>query len=584
MKKRILFSIILTALLACLFVIGASAATIYKDASGNTLFSYETFATKEEVTEHFGFANDASVGTIKSYTGSFPKTNEQGVELTWYVTATATEGSNTVITVSSGTTVGDVGSVNEEGVYSYNSGFNKQNIVSANFPDNAGIKKLGFGSYGSYSSSFPKANHHLLFIYCPNTLTEFGFNFIQSMPVIVCEIDDETPVTEIPQNFAHDARNLREINIPASVITINGDSGKNGAPFYANYSLATVTFASMDNLITMKKSVFSNCISLQTIKLPNSVTEIGERCFENCKLLTSVNLGASLVKTTGYSVFRLSNNLSVYYVPSTLTTVYQHTFTHDSGSGPANTVFFYAGTKTEFEAFYNASVSGKNNDRVTNGYKEEYVVEWDSTKPDSYYIDLATSENHKLYVINYNKCEAFYDGNHKFGETVYGFTGENYLSSFLATGVCENCESRVVEELCKALFTNKGYSKEEGGSFFTYGFVANRDEIAKYEKFTGERVLYGIIAANKSLSSDGALLDANGNAIEGAISADFTNMDYTIYNVKITGIGEENKASDLYCSAYVVDCGIISYIGNTVTDTSSLISYDKIDAIIPDEE
>ena len=584
MKKRILFSIILTALLACLFVIGASAATIYKDASGNTLFSYETFASTDEVTAYFGFEYKDAVGSIKSYTGSFPKTNEKGEELTWYVTATATEGSNTVITVASGTTVGDVGTVNDAGVYSYNSGFNKQNIVSANFPDNAGIKTLGFGSYGSYSGSFPKANHHLLFVYCPNTLTEFGFNFIQSMPVLVCEIDDETPVTEIPQNFAHDARNLRKINIPASVVTINGNSSSQGAPFYRNVMLQSVTFASDENLTTMKNYCFSDCISLTQLKVPNSVTQIGGQCFQNCRKLEKVWLGASLEKTTSISVFRLCNSLKVYYVPSTLTTVNQHTFTHDSGNGPTDTVFFYAGTRAQFDVFYQAAVSGGRNDRVTAGYKEEYIVEWDSTMPDSYYTDLATSENHKLYVINYNKCEAFYGGDHEFGETEYGFTGEKYLSSYCATGVCHNCENEVVEELCAALFTNKGYSKENGGSFFTYGFVADKDEIAKYEQATGEKVSYGIIAAKKSLSADGALIDANGNAIEGAIAADFTAMDYTIYNVKITGIGEENKASEIYCCAYIVDGGVASYIGDSVSSTSVLISYNQIQSPTSDEE
>ncbi|MBQ4108808.1 MAG: hypothetical protein IJC80_05350, partial [Clostridia bacterium] len=142
----------------------------------------------------------------------------------------------------------------------------------------------------------------------------------------------------------------------------------------------------------------------------------------------------------------------------------------------------------------------------------------------------------------------------------------------------------VVEELCAALFTNKGYSKENGGSFFTYGFVADKDEIAKYEQATGEKVSYGIIAAKKSLSADGALIDANGNAIEGAIAADFTAMDYTIYNVKITGIGEENKASEIYCCAYIVDGGVASYIGDSVSSTSVLISYNQIQSPTSDEE
>ena len=288
MKKRILLCLCIIAMLVCIFAISTSASTIYKDANGNEMFRYDVFANSDEVSAYFGFANDNSIGTIKSYQGSFPKTDTEGNELTWYVTGTEAVGGDTVITVASGTTVGVVGTVNDSGVYNFNSGFKKENIVSANFPDNAGILKLGFGSYGSYSGSFPKAGYNLLFLYCPNTLVEFGFKFVQSMPVIVCEIDDETPVTEIPQNFAHDARNLRAINIPASVVTMNGDSGKNGAPFYCNYMLSSVTFASDNTLKVMKKSCFANCHSLKEIKIPVSVTELGERCFENCKNLEKI--------------------------------------------------------------------------------------------------------------------------------------------------------------------------------------------------------------------------------------------------------------------------------------------------------
>ena len=600
MKKKILLALVLTVVFTCLFVIGVSATTIYKDANGTELFRYETFATSDEVSAHFGFAYDDAIGVIKSYTGSFPKTNADGKELTWYVTATATDGDDTVITVASGTTVGDVGTVNDAGVYTFNKGYSKDKIVSANFPDNAGIKTFGFGSYGSYSSTFPKANYNLLFVYCPNTLTEFGFNFVQSMPVLVCEIDDETPVTAIPQNFAHDARNLREINIPVTVEIINGDSSSKGAAFYRNVMLQNVTFASDDNLKTMKNYCFADCISLTQVKIPNSVTQIGGQCFQTCKKLEKIWLGASLEKTTSISVFRLCNNLKVYYVPSTLTTVNQHTFTHDSGAGPSDTVFFYAGTRAQFDVFYQAAVAGGKNERVTNGYKEAYIVEWDPTKPDSYYTNLATTEGHKLYVINYNVCDAFYGSKHNItvaeGNECCGICSQceqkqmlpeneqthhnawifnggeavNFTVAFTAEHKCVWCGTPDGEtETIGAIFTSNGISYiEDAKEVANYGpgvyeqIKIDTTSLEKYAQYSGQEFDYGIFACTAT-EDEGTPIskgeDGKGTADEKTVFASFTGTEYTYLRIKITGL--ENGAS-LYTGAYLILGDNVSYFSN----------------------
>ena len=617
MKKKILLFLCIVSMLVCLLAISISASTIYKDANGNEMFRYDVFANSDEVSAYFGFANDNSIGTIKSYQGSFPKTDAEGNELTWYVTGTETVGSDTVITVASGTTVGVVGTVNDSGVYNFNSGFKNENIVSANFPDNAGILKLGFGSFGSYSSVFPKANFNLLFIYCPNTLVEFGFNFVQSMPVIVCEVDDETPVTEIPQNFAHDARNLRAINIPASVVTMNGDSGKNGAPFYNNHLLASVTFASDTTLKVMKKSCFTGCHSLTEIKLPNSVTEIGERCFENCKNLEKIYLGASLEKTTGYSVFRLSNKLKVYYLPGTITSVYQHTFTHDSGSGPANTVFFFTGTADEFTTFYNACVAGKNNERVTSGYKAEYVIEWDPTKSDSYYTDLATLEGHKLYIVNYSKCEAFYDGDHVEiendcvfqcdrcdafdGQTkenakhnyVTTITYANYLANGVKTMACQNdgCAHKttpVTESVNPIIPCFMGYSIKEDGNGITFGYTIDYAALDEHAKISGKKIDLGFVVAAQSKVTDNKLLNADGSVVNANVikasvvtwsNVDSENADVIKYcgaDFKLTGdfTGLENVA--ICMAGYLFD-GAVAYLNaNASGEASDYITYGEL--------
>lgn len=571
MKKKFLLTFLILSLLVCVFAISASASVIYKTSDEKVLFTAEV--------------KDGGRNFV-SYEGSFPTTDGNGNALTWYVVNTETVNTDTVHTVASFNTIdttGEHASLSDGGQYKYVNQAKELSVVSVYFPDDANVLTISMSDSGygnAYGHGSDKSN--LLFLRLPNTLTDLPSRICQATNVIDCTVADSAPFETISNTAFYDCTNLRSVDISANVTLIKGSNhSNNGFAFYNCISLVDVDFSENSKLVTIDQNAFNSCKALVEITIPNTVVNLGNNAFMYCSSLTTIRLGANAGKgLDAYNVQSMlygCNSLKYVYMSDTMVpTSGSHLF----DSGASGMVIFYTGSFEEYESLYATLKSLGNNGKFINAT----AVEWDKTKDDQFYKDIAATENKNYVVYGYNACKAFYDNKHEFGETTYYFEKENYLSSFLETGVCENCESRVVEELCKALFTNKGYSKEEGGSFFTYGFVANRDEIAKYEKFTGERVLYGIIAANKSLSSDGALLDANGNAIEGAISADFTNMDYTIYNVKITGIGEENKASDLYCSAYVVDCGIISYIGNTVTDTSSLISYDKIDAIIPDEE
>ena len=571
MKKKFLLTFLILSLLVCVFAISASASVIYKTSDEKVLFTAEV--------------KDGGRNFV-SYEGSFPTTDGNGNALTWYVVNTETVNTDTVHTVASFNTIdttGEHASLSDGGQYKYVNQAKELSVVSVYFPDDANVLTISMSDSGygnAYGHGSDKSN--LLFLRLPNTLTDLPSRICQATNVIDCTVADSAPFEIISNTAFYDCTNLRSVDISANVTLIKGSNhSNNGFAFYNCISLVDVDFSENSKLVTIDQNAFNSCKALVEITIPNTVVNLGNNAFMYCSSLTTIRLGANAGKgLDAYNVQSMlygCNSLKYVYMSDTMVpTSGSHLF----DSGASGMVIFYTGSFEEYESLYATLKSLGNNGKFINAT----AVEWDKTKDDQFYKDIAATENKNYVVYGYNACKAFYDNKHEFGETIYCFEKENYLSSFLATGVCKNCESRVVEELCKALFTNKGYSKEEGGSFFTYGFVANRDEIAKYEKFTGERVLYGIIAANKSLSSDGALLDANGNAIEGAISADFTNMDYTIYNVKITGIGEKNKASDLYCSAYVVDCGIISYIGNTVTDTSSLISYDKIDAIIPDEE
>ena len=76
MKKLLKIALLVT-VFACIFALCASASTIYKDKNGNEIFRYET--TSVSITPNEG--GNATFDVISSYTGEFPKFDENGVHL-----------------------------------------------------------------------------------------------------------------------------------------------------------------------------------------------------------------------------------------------------------------------------------------------------------------------------------------------------------------------------------------------------------------------------------------------------------------------------------------------------------------------
>ena len=298
MKKKLFLFLALTVLAVLMLAVSVSAASYkYKDADGNELYSYD-YDTSSCI-----ISNKAGVG--------FAKEDANGNALTWYITNTVDDGNgNMTYTVAPALTLpvdGDntsvvAGTINASGTYSYASPVATSNVVSANFPDNMGIKTLNFGTYAGNGN---RSISTILFCYLPNTLTTFPGNFVQDTNIIVLDIDFETPVKEIPQNFAHGAYNLTSIKIPSSVEKINGNSPQNGTPFYNCFSLESVTFGPNSQLTTILDHSFDGCKSLVSIELPSTLTTVGTAVFRNTTALESAYL-PDAVTSIGNEFFRNS--------------------------------------------------------------------------------------------------------------------------------------------------------------------------------------------------------------------------------------------------------------------------------------
>lgn len=303
MKKKLLLTLAIVSILVCALALSVSAINYtYKDTeTQETLFSY-TYENEQ-------ISNTSGVG--------FAKEDANGNALTWYITGTETDADgNVTYTVAKALTLpveGDTtslvaGSINSNGAYSYASPVTPNNTVSANFPDNAEIKTLSFGTYAGNGN---RSKSTILFCYLPNTLTALPFNLVQESNVIVVDIDFETPITEIPQNFAYAAKSLQSINIPSSVTKINGNSPQNGTPFYNCFSLKSVTFGPNSQLTTILDHVFDGCKSLVSIEFPSTLTAVGNAVFRDTTALESAYL-PDAVTSIGNEFFR---NSGIIYWP-----------------------------------------------------------------------------------------------------------------------------------------------------------------------------------------------------------------------------------------------------------------------------
>lgn len=569
MKKKVLFTLLLVSMLSLVFAVTASAAIVYKTADGTTLFT--------------GVDENAD-RIFDSYEGSFPNTDESGNALTWYIVSTETTETDTVHTVASFLTLdttGEHASLSDAGVYKYVNTEKELSLVSVYFPNNSGILTLNLSGDG-YGNTYDFATDKskLLYLTLPNTLTELPKRVCQSTPVIDCTIPDEAPFESISAVAFYKAKNLYSVDIPANVTIIYSNGHSNdGYPFYECVSLVDVDFAENSKLETIQQNSFNRCTALKEITIPNSVVNLANNVFMYCSGLETVRLGANAGKgLTEYNVQSMlygCNSLKYVYMSDTMVpTSGSHLF----DSGASGMVIFYTGDQTEYEALKAILTTLNNNGKFINAT----AIEWDATKDDQYYKDLAATEKKNYVVYGYNTCQAFYDGEHtESGTPTYKYNGEEYLSNYVAISACSICgitDSETV--VCGPLFINKGYAKEENGSLFTYGIVVDKDEIAKYVAHTGKAFNYGMIVAAGDLVNDGALFDESAKAIDGTIIIDVTTTKYTVYQLKMTGIKDTQKDLSVYACAYVIDGTAVSYIGEETTDSAVAISYNQIKALI----
>ena len=131
--------------------------------------------------------------------------------------------------------------------------------------------------------------------------------------------------------------NFKTVNIPSThngkdIISVRGDVFSNmfflesvtlpdtiteirGKAFYNDINLKSINLP--NNLSEIKGNTFENCNSLEKIKIPSSVTRIGGHAFYNCNSLNNVEINSdSKLVEIGSSAFRKCSNLYSIRIPN----------------------------------------------------------------------------------------------------------------------------------------------------------------------------------------------------------------------------------------------------------------------------
>ena len=539
MKKRSILFFFFASLLICLLAITASAKTIYQDENGNELF-WCVMDSSSTVTEY-------------DTTKRFDKVDGGGNALTWYLTGNTS-------TDAEGNTIKEVASVKTTEVFNMETGkYNDGNtfahtVVSANFDE--GLTKFGTGSqggtgiFGGYSSR----SYELLFVYIPDSVTEVGERFCQFVPsVLEINFSENSNCATIGKHFTAQAYSLRKFRVPSKVTTLLcvEDYGF----FQECKNLKEITFDPNMKLETIGLRMFYNCSSLKEIILPNSVKYVSSRafqCYTGKGVLETVNLGASFQSFIDVTndkddtwYFYNQPYLKEIYIPAVAAENVTIGWKQIINSCATPTIYF-TGSSDDWDALTTA-------------------ISTTASKGNSTFLSITP-----VYI---DACTAFYNGNHT-GEEAVKFDGDMFVSNANLCIECTRCGNTETIETVAPLFHFNGFSYEEGtgSGKVMQAFAINKSVLDFYtEKFGA--ISYGLVAAvntyyvdeTPNTLHDGTLFDVTDGALvarEKVAYVDFTERDYEIFEIAISGLAGNNQNTSVYLCAYAFIDGKVYYLND----------------------
>lgn len=168
-----------------------------------------------------------------------------------------------------------------------------------------------------------------------------------------CTIDkiensDGSPCVSLPQYLSVDGTTVTRYrkDIPENLVIPNGVTAI-GDRAFQECPLKSVVIP--DGVKSIGIGAFSSCWKLANVEIPGSVTEIGSRAFNYCSALTSVVIPDGVTKIGEYA-FEYCSSLTSISIPNTVAEIGRGAFPNDwDTSRPSKLIIHYRGTATEWQ-------------------------------------------------------------------------------------------------------------------------------------------------------------------------------------------------------------------------------------------
>ena len=328
-----------------------------------------------------------------------------------------------------------------------------------------------------------------------------------------------------------------------------------------------------------------NGTKLTSIAWPQNSTSMGDTALGWCSQLETVYLPSGF-KSFRYTAFRNSTKLNTIFFCGTrdeFTTILNNIQINPWDGG--GNVYQLAGASWAPCGFW--PVVGANTQDEAKALHESLnaILGNPDAKDVGNLISYADykmlteeEKSGKKYVVyNYSVCEAYNEGvhslkitnscvstctvcndtvvNHVDGEaTSVNIEYANYTQAGSKTVICNNegCTHNLSTE-APALFTLLGDSvPESGNGGIVICFMVNKEAVAAYSEATGKTLKYGLFVGSQSKLGNSDVINEGGNTAEGVISAEMSNREFNVFELKIVGFeSEEQMSAKLAMGAYV---------------------------------
>ncbi len=345
---------------------------------------------------------------------------------------------------------------------------------------------------------------------------------------------------------------------------------------------------------------------IKEIRIPNSVIFINNESFRGTDLTTLI-LGEG-VTLHGGSPFLYTGTADNTVISKNIvnsTTAVAGAFL---GGKDSKQNIYLVGSLTDAEALKAHLIS-----RDSNFGNSGRIVFYDYNETQ----ERASTDKYTVIFYNYNRCDAFYYGDHVIVDDKNCTTKDNctrscgiavpdaqashanaekltYSNGFAAEGLfcvsCQNdgCEVKT-EQVQNAIFTASGYSVNNTGTALCGGYTVDLKALEFYEKKNGDLV-YGIVIANAGSFAGKSFFENKEVNSDKALQVEIDSQ-FKHFNCSINFGATSNNSLNLIICAYVIDGENVSFIQADSGDTvdSSLVAggsfksvtLDKVVALVP---